>query len=173
MMIQWLLAWLLPLASADMINAQSFEQNSSPLKALVFLSDLCPCSKSHVAHLNQLQEKYTSLKIFGVISDPPQTPERKKISDEYFKNGNFKFPIIADDNQELVKKYNALKTPHVTLFKKEKDNYKVIYEGGLTNKRNFEESTVRYLEENLIELAQGKPVKHVNGICLGCYIRKI
>jgi hypothetical protein len=159
---------------ADYVDISAFEKDTSRWKALVFLSEACPCSRSHINHLNELQEKYPELKIFGVISEPPKNEEEKKDVDKYFKGTAFKFPILADDKQVLVGRYGALKTPHLTLFeKKAKGTYEVIYQGGVTNQRDFEKSNVKYFAENMEQLTHGKVVKYKNGQSLGCYIRRL
>jgi len=44
-------------------SPEAFHKESSDLKALVFLSSTCPCSDSHVEHLNRLTAEYPNLKI--------------------------------------------------------------------------------------------------------------
>lgn len=162
-----------PQVFAEYATPQDFEKNQSPLKALVFLSEGCPCSRSHIEHLNALEKKFPQLKIYGVISEPPTDDEKKAKSDAYFQSPLFEFPVISDPSQGLVKKYGALKTPHLTLFEKKNDVYVKIYEGGVTNQKSFEKSTIKYLEENLTFLSKGQPCKYKNGQSLGCYIRRI
>ncbi len=149
-------------------SPEAFEQNKSDLKVLVFLSEKCPCSRSHVDHLNKIFKENPGVGIYGVISAPPQTEEEKEMVKEYFSSSNFKFPLIEDPNQLLVKKYKALKTPHVTMFK----GGKLIYQGGLTSNRSFKNSGKKFLAENLLSLKLGKPLKHKHGPSLGCYIRR-
>lgn len=149
-------------------SPEAFEQNKSDLKVLIFLSEKCPCSRSHVAHLNKIFKEYPGVGIYGVISAPPQTEKEKELVKEYFSSANFDFPLISDPKQVLVRKYKALKTPHVTMIKEGK----VIYQGGLTSNRSFKESGKKFLEENLLSLKLGKALKHKNGRCLGCYIRR-
>jgi thioredoxin-related protein len=160
-------------AGADYTSPEAFEKETSRWKALVFLSEGCPCSRSHIVHLNELQEKYPELKIYGVISEPPKDEKEKKEVDGYFQNTVFKFPIIADDKQSLVKRYGALKTPHLTLFQKNAKGYEVVYEGGVTDQKDFAKSGVKYFAENMAEISQGKTPKYKNGQSMGCYIRRL
>ncbi len=150
-----------------------FDKDTSDYKALVFLSDECPCSRSHIDHLNSLSQ--SGLKVFGVISEPlndSMSEERKKQLTEYFKPDKFSFPLIDDPQQLLVKKYKALKTPHVTLFKKTNTGYEIIYEGGVTNQKDFHKSSQKYLAENWQAITAGRPLKYARGHSLGCYIRR-
>lgn len=182
----WLFAFVVLCASscfAKTVTVQEFEDSQTPLKILVFISDICPCSQNHREHLNNLAKRFPlpQFQFFAVISEPV-TKERVESAAAYFSDTHFQFPIIADPQQVLVKKYHALKTPHVTILKrtlleKKADNplgdFKVIYEGGVSNDRDFSDATVHYLEDNLIALKEHTPLKHKNGMSLGCYIRRI
>jgi len=165
-----LFIWSLALFS---VTGHSFQKpeviakDKSDYKAVVFLSQSCPCSKGHVDHLNQLASQHPKVKFYGVISEPVTTKNKKDI-ESYFTDERFSFPIVRDDNQFLVKKYGALKTPHVTFFREGK----VAYQGGVTNKKSFVESSRKFLETNLKLLAENKKFKYKTGSSLGCYIRR-
>ncbi len=152
---------------------KDFEEDKAELKALVFLSVFCPCSQSHVEHLNELEKRYRNLKIYGVITDEFSSENLPKIKD-YYTEKKFKFPIIKDTKQRLVARYKALKTPHVILLKKKKEQnqYDAIYAGGVTDQRDFSRSDKKYLQENLIAYNSQKPLPYKNGRSLGCYIRR-
>lgn len=169
------LIFLLQYSWSQLITPQDFENNKSQHKVLVFVSDVCPCSQSHLSHLNQLAKQYPQIPIFAVISEKVSA-EHKKESDEYFSEKNFKFPVINDPKQSLVKKYNALKTPHATILANTGKELKVIYQGGVTNGSEFTSSTIHYLEENLKTLTNSgsnvEALKYKNGLSLGCYISR-
>lgn len=166
MLLGLMLLPMFSVAAYDGVN--TFYNDESEVKALVFLSEKCPCSKSHIKHLNDLVLKHPRVSFYGVISEPFRNDmERAKIND-YFTKDRFKLQIISDPSQVLVKKYKALKTPHVTLF----SNQKTIYEGGVTNKKSFKDSGKKYLAENLSLLERGQKLKYKKGMSLGCYIRR-
>lgn len=153
---------LCTLAQAKFLTPEETLQDKAEIKVLAFLSDQCPCSRSHKEHLNNLSKTY-SYPVYGVISEP--ISDSKRLA--YFRSG-FNFPIVRDPKQLLVKKYKALKTPHSVILK----NNAPIYEGGVTNKRNFKKATSKFLEENLKLLSQNKKLKHRYGKALGCYIKR-
>lgn len=166
------LSLIIPIFSwANFLSIKDFENENSANKALIFLSETCPCSNSHIEHLNSLAKSYPQIKYFAVISEKAR-PENEKELAEYFSQKNFKFPVIQDNEQVLVKKYDALKTPHATLLSKNGSDgsYKVVYQGGVTNAANFNAATIKYLEENLKLISENKPVKYDKGISQGCYI---
>lgn len=155
-------------------NNIAFEKDTTPTKILLFLSRSCPCSRSHIEHLNQLQKKYkNTVHLYGVITDAFDSDSTPYLQ-EYYSDKNFSFPIIKDESQILVKKYNALKTPHtVVLHANTNAPYKIVYQGGVTNRRDFHKSTIHFLEENLSLMTQGKTAKYSEGKSLGCYIRRL
>lgn len=150
-----------------------FEKESSQLKAIVFLSASCPCSQSHVNHLNRLNSMYSDFKLYGVITDERTATNNERV-EQYYTQERFQFPIIDDPDQTLVKAYNALKTPHVVLLRQEEEGggFKKLYEGGVTDQRQFSSSQQKFLAENLEALKKGESVPHKQGRSLGCYIRR-
>jgi hypothetical protein len=162
----WSLAFS-SVAEQTYLTNETFEQDKAANKAVVFLSQVCPCSNSHVEHLNKLISEHPEVSFYGVISEPV-TNKNKKAIEAYFNKDRFSFPLIRDDKQVLVKKYGALKTPHVTFFR----GGKISYQGGVTNKKSFKESSVKFLETNLNLLANNKKFKYSRGSSLGCYIRR-
>lgn len=157
---------------ANYSSKQDFLNSKAELKALVFLSHKCPCSRSHVFHLNHIAKDYKDLALYGVMSENYEGSEKLE-RDQYFNKQGFTFPIIDDPKQELVNEYKALKTPHVTLMRKQTDGtYQIIYQGGLTDQKDFARSKKRYLAENLKALSKNQPLIYENGFSLGCYIKR-
>lgn len=151
---------------------ENFREDKSNYKVLVFLSYQCPCSQSHIQHLNDLALKYRQIKFYGVITDIFTQASSADIQG-YFSSKNFKFPIIKDEGQGLIRKYRALKTPHTVILKKVNSEYKIIYEGGVSDRRDFSQSTKKFLSENLHAISRGHSVKYEHGKSLGCYIRRL
>jgi hypothetical protein len=126
-----------------------------------------------VNHLNNLKKRFPWLSLYGVITDQ-KTEQSQDDLREYYSKSFFDFPIIKDPKGELVKTHAALKTPHATLLKLKQDgSYEVIYQGGVTNQRQFSADTRHYLEENLQAISNKKPLVYSEGKSLGCYIRRI
>ncbi len=160
-------------AQADYSKVGDFANETSKYKALVFLSESCPCSKSHIEHVQNLIKQYPNLKVFGVVSEPPRNAKQKLAKDRYFLKTKFGFSIIQDPDQSLVKRYKALKTPHVVLIRQ---NHllkeEILYEGGLTDSKSFDANSKKYLEQAMADLSSGQQIKIKKGFCLGCYIRR-
>lgn len=156
-----------------------FEQNDfvkdeKKIKVLIFLSATCPCSKSHLPHINDLQKRFPQVGIYGVMSDRIEKSEDRARLEKYYLNKEVRIPIIEDQEQILVKKYGALKTPHVTILVANKEGiYDKVYEGGVSSEREFKSSGTLFLQENLQSLIEKQRLAHKNGPSLGCYIRRI
>lgn len=171
-MFKVLILWVMMSAvsvQAAFVSPKVVLEDIKGVKVLVFLSEACPCSRSHVEHLNELVKEYSEISFYGVVAEPPKTDEQKRLKEEYFNQEGFSFPLVMDEEQKLVKKYKALKTPHITLLR----NEEVLYQGGLTNQKSFKDSGKKYLAENLKLLKTGKPLKYKTGRSLGCYIRRV
>ncbi|MEO0335646.1 MAG: redoxin domain-containing protein, partial [Pseudomonadota bacterium] len=141
-------------------------------KAVVFLSSVCPCSKSHVNHLNQLSLEFPELKLFGVITDDRQVLTQRAL-EKYYSESRFQFSVLADPNQKLVKAYGALKTPHVVLMRRRTNgDYERVYSGGVSDQRDFAAAGKLFLRDNLVALREGRVPPHASGRSLGCYIRR-
>lgn len=154
-------------------SVKNFNNDTSDYKVLVFLSSTCPCSNSHVQHLNELNNVDSRIQFFGVITDNMKSRNSNEISG-YYSGKGFSFPLIEDQQQILIKKYKALKTPHVTVLKRDQNGkYSTVYEGGVTDSRFFDRAKKYYLKENLNALLKGNELKFKNGKSLGCYIRRI
>lgn len=154
-------------------TVSAFETSAAPLKVLIFLSKDCPCSRSHVEHLNELSETHKSVNFFAVITDVIDGDNHKDI-ESYFHKNIIRFPIIQDTEQKLIKAYGALKTPHVALFQRQANGqYTRIYEGGVTNHRDFASAKVQFLKQNLQAATEHKRLPFNNGKSLGCYIRRL
>jgi hypothetical protein len=160
-------------ANAKYLSPMDFDNEIARYKMLVFLSESCPCSQSHIQHIQDLMVQYNDLKVYGVISEPAQNQKQKLKKDKYFLNTDFGFPIIEDQKQSLVMKYKALKTPHVVLLRQSTlEETQIVYEGGLTDSKTFNSKSKKYIEEAMKDLALGQDVKTKKGFCLGCYIRR-
>jgi thiol-disulfide isomerase/thioredoxin len=165
---------LVQFSHAAFLEPDAFLNDNKKIKALVFLSESCPCSRSHMQHLSELQKNYPQVSIYGVMTDRMAKSEDRQRIEKYYLSAEVKFPMIKDEQMKLVKLYGALKTPHVTLLTLGKDGaYEKVYEGGVSNDREFKSTSTKYLQENLEALLNEKKVIYKANHSLGCYIRRI
>lgn len=135
-------------------------------QVLVFLSSSCPCSNSHVAHLNQLAKDHPKVQFIGVHSNQNESLEAGK---KYFSHKNLQFPVLRDVDAKLADKYGALKTPHAFIISAAGEK---LYAGPVTDSSILENSKRHYLAEFLDSIKNNKKFSPVQKRPLGCYISR-
>lgn len=159
---------LTKLEGTDLLRQSAISVTAENKKGLVlvFLSAKCPCSNSHVHEVKKLSEKYKDFQFVAVHSN---VDEDLKLTNAYFTNANFKFPVIQDKNNEIADKLTALKTPHAFIYLQ---NGEKAYEGGVSNSKDCEKSDRLLLREALEDLDMGTKVRTPEGRTLGCAITR-
>jgi len=138
-----------------------FEKTNEP-KALVFISSECPCSKAHIEHIKKVASENKILNLFAVATSPMN--KTKEVS--YYKQVGLK--VIYDKKNHLLKKYKALKTPHLSII----NNNKIIYQGGVTNKTSPLKATKFFFKEVASAISKNESTPYKQGVSLGCYIKR-
>lgn len=149
-------------ASTPFLTWENFEEAPAP-KALVFISKDCPCSRAHIDHINKIAKDNPSLKVFGVATEAIKGQK----SIDYYQG--ISMPVIQDDEQNLIKKYKALKTPHLTLINKGR----IAYQGGVTNSISPKYASKLYFSDVATAITEKKPLPFNKGRSLGCYIKRL
>ncbi len=142
---------------------------------VVFTCNHCPYAKLYESRIMDLDKKYKSE--YPVIAinpnDSSTVPEDSydKMK-EVAKSKGYTFPYLYDETQEIAKTYGAAKTPHVYLIQKENNKYMVKYVGAIDNnpKEAFK-ADVKYVENAISELKEGKEVSVKTAKAVGCSIK--
>lgn len=152
--------------SLNKIEASQYRFQKDEIMTVLFISNDCPCSNSHMQHFNELAKKFPKITFVGV-----HTGEYKKVSEieEYYRSKNLSFPVIADPEQKILKDFKALRTPHAFLLK----GQDLRYSGGVSDDAHFPSAQKLYLEKALSEASQGLPVSVPHSKLNGCYIERI
>lgn len=87
---------------------------------------------------------------------------------KYFKKFEIDFPILLDKSLTYANEFNALKTPHTFL----KLGDKIVYQGGVTNKRNPEKASKFFLKDAIVSVKNNQAIKIKDSKTLGCFIRR-
>ena len=133
-------------------------------QVVVFLSAKCPCSDSHIDHLNQLASNFSETEFVGIHSN---INEDMELGNSYFSKQRLSFPVIRDTQAEIANAYGALKTPHVFVISPKR---KIIYSGPVSDSREFKTSHRKYLKEFLLSMKSGENFKPIKKRPLGCFI---
>ena len=143
---------------------------------VVFTCNHCPFAKLYTDRLNELNKKYSALRVPLIAIASPNVfmhsedsyPEMIKTA----KQKKFCFPYLFDETQNVARNFSADRTPHAFVIWKEKNEWKIKYNGAIDdNGAHPENVTVRYVENAVNALLANKdvPVKETNSI--GCAIQ--
>lgn len=152
------------LNSGHMERLKTFKTDAPTV--YVFLSDSCPCSLSHMDHFKSLQGQFPDIQFFGVHAASHK--DLKKVSD-FYSSKELNFTVVADPEQKLVKRFKALRTPHVFFIEKDK----TLFAGSPSNDANFPSSTERHLLRALGQFESGEEIKPKMAKLHGCYIEQL
>lgn len=144
---------------------------------VVFTCNHCPYAQAYQDRLIELDKKYKELG-FPVIAINPNNAS--VVPDDSYENmvkrakeKNYSFPYLRDENQEVVKKYGAERTPHVYLLKNDgKDNWVVKYIGAIDD--NYKEPGAvkeKYLENAVNALINGSEPQPSFTKAIGCTVK--
>lgn len=156
-----------PIQGWDLRTQKSIEiPATSTARAVVFLSAKCPCSNSHVEHLNELQKKYPQVQFVGIHSN---SDENKDDSVTYFSNRGFSYPVLHDANGQWADELKALKTPHAYLISPQGE---ILFHGGVTSSNDAKRAKEFFLRDALQAFASNKEISKKEARALGCAITR-
>jgi peroxiredoxin len=118
-------------------------------------------------------DKFSSkgVKFVGINSNSEKTYEEDSFPNMVKRMEKFRFPwvYLYDQDQSVVKKYGALRTPHFFVFDEKRQ---LVYTGrGVDNPRNAVNATVNDLDRALGELTTGIPISVPLTNPIGCNIK--
>lgn len=150
----------------DLFSAKPAEFSAKGKSGLVavFLSAVCPCSNSHLGELRALAKDFPGFAFVGIHSN---SNEDASLTKTYFQNAALGFPILQDEGMQLADRFKALKTPHAFLLDPEG---RIVYQGGVSSSRVFENADQKFLREALGDLRAKQKVRTPRGRTLGCVI---
>jgi len=156
------------------------DKNYSPLNfkdkdilILIFMCNHCPYVKAVMERLVALQEKYKDKKVqlIGINPNDAETyPEdsfdnMKLFAQKYKMN----FPYLIDDTQTTARKYDAVCTPDIYVYNKER---KLKYRGRLDDSWKDESKiTSKDLEKAIDILLDSKEINFDQIPSMGCSIK--
>ncbi|NNK27243.1 MAG: thioredoxin family protein [Flavobacteriaceae bacterium] len=153
---------------ADYKNAKGY--------IVIFTCNTCPYAVAYEDRIIALDKKYKE-KGYPVIAIMPNNPKSKP-GDAYeamqkrAKAKGFTFPYLMDEGQKIYPQYGAKKTPHVYILEKTKKGNEVKYIGAIDdNYQDADAVEVRYAEDAVDALLEGKEVPETKTRAIGCSIK--
>ena len=144
---------------------------------VIFTCNTCPVSVANEDRILALDKKYKNLG-FPVIAINPNNPEVQpgdsfELMKVRAKEKGFTFPYLLDEGQKIYPKYGASATPHTYILQKEKEGLVVKYIGGIDNSsRNPANVKMKFVENAIDTLLEGKPAEVTQTRAIGCSIKK-
>ncbi|MCB0341707.1 MAG: redoxin domain-containing protein [Pseudobdellovibrionaceae bacterium] len=155
------------ISGRDLVTGKDFHFDiKQKPTALVFLSARCPCSNSHIEHINKLAKQHPSVQFVGVHSNQNESVSE---SHAYFSKYHLSFPVIHDNDAALANAVGALKTPHVFVYD---TTLTLRYRGGVTSSSQMEKAKKLHLSDFLSEFERGSATLLTEVRSLGCYIKR-
>lgn len=158
----------LPKEGRDLITGKkvSLWSHGSAASVVIFMSNECPCSKSHEETLKALSKKFAKYKFVGVHSNVDEPEEEAK---QYFKNAELPFPVVQDDAASIADAFGALKTPHAFVIG---SSGEILYSGGVDDSRRASSAKRNYLRLALEAISKGEKPEHSKERPVGCSIQR-
>lgn len=143
---------------------------------VVFTCNHCPFSKYYEDRIIELDAKFKS-QGYPVLAINPNDPVKEP--DDSFDNmiirakeKGFTFPYVIDETQEIARTFGATNTPHVFVLEKKAKNFFVRYIGAIDDSaKDASKASVKYVEDAVNSLLQGKKVEKDQAKAIGCTIK--
>jgi len=143
---------------------------------VVFTCNTCPYAVAYEDRIEALNQKYAD-KGFPVIAIMPNNTDvmpgdNMEAMRERAESKDFSFPYLLDKGQQIYPQYGATKTPHIYLLQKTEKGNEVKYIGAIDdNYQDAEAVKVKYVEDAVDALLEGKAIKVTETKAIGCSIK--
>ncbi len=147
--------------------------NDKKVLVIVFMCNHCPYVKAVLDRLIELQKDYDGNAVQLVGINPNDEENYPEDSFENMKKTviekGIPFPYLQDATQEIAKQYNAVCTPDIYVYGKER---KLLYRGRIDDNWQDESSvTKRDLRGAIDAILEDSPVSEEQHPSMGCSIK--
>lgn len=158
----------------NMVSMSNFKDAKGFI--ITFTCNTCPFAIAYEDRINDLNKKYSNLgyPVIAIMPNnvkvkPDDNMDAMKIR---AKEKGFTFPYLIDIEQKVHPKFGATKTPHVYILEKTEAGLVVKYIGAIDdNSRNASAVKVKYVENAVDALLQGKDIEMKETKAIGCSIK--
>jgi peroxiredoxin len=158
-------------AGADHTNV---EWASHKAVLLFFVTTDCPVANSYVPEMTRIRDAYTPRGVAVYAVQAEATVPDAAVA-KYAQEYRYKFPLLLDPTQDLVKLANATVIPQAAVLA---PDGKVLYLGRIDNRvedfgKQRNQATQSDLRDALDAVLAGKPVPHPFTKSIGCAINRV
>ncbi|MEK9629339.1 MAG: thioredoxin family protein [Nitrospinota bacterium] len=161
----------LPGIDGEEYSLSSFSEDS--VLVIIFMCNHCPYVKAVIQRLIDLQNEVSGqgVRLVGINCN-----DAEKYPDDSFENmkseaekWGLNFPYLFDESQEIARRYDAVCTPDIYVYGKER---KLLYRGRIDdNWEKPEQVTQRDLKEAIDCIVTAKKVPEEQIPSMGCSIK--
>ena len=144
---------------------------------IIFTSNFCPYSKLYEDRIEALATEFSAKGVQFILINPnnPTASQDDSIEEmaKKAKEKGFKFPYLADKNQQVANSLGASKTPEVYLLKPASGAFSIVYSGAIDDNPQVPgDVSNAYLKDAINNLLAGKPIAKAWERPTGCMIKK-
>ena len=163
--------FMLPGTDGNNYSPGSFKEKE--ILVIIFMCNHCPYVKAILDRMIAIQNNYfkKGVQLIGInansaVKYPEDSFEKMK---ELVKEKKIPFPYLIDETQDIARKYDAVCTPDIYVYGKERT---LLYRGRVDD--NWQEEskvTQKDLRKALDAILEGKPVSDNQIPSMGCSIK--
>lgn len=149
----------------------SAEWAKSKAVVLYFVATDCPIANSYVPEMNRIEEAYAQKGVAFLAVQADVSAADAAVA-KYASDFQYKYPMLLDPKQELIRFTGATVTPQVAILSPEG---KLLYLGRVDNRvadfgKQRPRATVFDVRNSLDAILAGKPVPEAHTKSVGCSI---
>lgn len=143
---------------------------------IIFTCNTCPYAVMYEDRIIALNKKYAH-KGYPVIAIMPNNTslmpgDSFDAMKQRAQDKGFTFPYLIDSEQKVYPKFGATKTPHVFILQNRDQGHTLEYIGAIDdNYKDARAVKIKYVENAVDALLEGKAVKTTETKAIGCSIK--
>ena len=157
----------------EQYSPDEFVDNDALL--IVFTCNHCPYAQAKFDHLNELSDTFGDAAIVGINpnanAEYPDDSYENMV--ELVADGTIDYDAyLYDETQNVAREYGAVCTPDPFLFRRDGDDWQLVYHGRLDDALDPDsEPTEFYVEEAIESILAGEDIEHPDRPSRGCSIK--
>ncbi len=169
----------IPSADVKMMDISGKEVSLADAKAengllVMFSCNTCPYVKLSESRIKEVSKLAKANKIGFILlnSNEAQRTEEDSFDEmkKYARAQGYDFYYVVDKNSAIANAFGASRTPHCFLF----DKKGLVYRGAIDdNIKSAAEAKEHYLNDAIVAVGTGKPVKTNSSKSVGCSIKRV
>ena len=140
---------------------------------VIFTSNSCPFDQYYLDRIKTIADEYKeSIRVLLINSYIDQS-ESMEAMKEYARQCNLLLPYLADKDQQVIKMFDAKKSPEAFLLKNTGGNFSIVYRGAIDdNAQTASEVRNAYLKNAIDQLVAREEILLPTVRPVGCSIRR-